>query len=123
MVVEPDAARRHLEDEHTRLEQVRASVENDNLHDESEEESSSGLARMVLQHPADVGSDAFEREKVFSILEQVQAELNDVERALVRLDEGRYGICEACEEAIADERLAAVPATRFCIQHQPDAET
>lgn len=118
-----DAARQNLQAEHTRLESVRTSVENDHLHDESEDESSSELSHMVLQHPADIASDAFEREKDFSILDQVQAELEAVERALARLDEGSYGKCEACGERIADERLAAMPAARFCVAHQGDLET
>jgi RNA polymerase-binding transcription factor DksA len=121
--VDADAARRHLEAEHDRLAHVRESLENDHLHDESEDESSSELSHMVLQHPADVASDAFEREKDFSILDQVQAELADVERALGRLDKGAYGTCDACGRRIGDERLAAVPATRFCVEHQSDAET
>jgi RNA polymerase-binding transcription factor DksA len=120
--VDPEAARSHLEAEHDRLEQIRASIENgDHIHDEAEEDSSSELSHLD-QHPADSASDAFEREKAFSILDQVQAELEDVERALKRLDEGSYGSCQACGGAIGDDRLAAVPATRFCVEHQAAAE-
>jgi RNA polymerase-binding transcription factor DksA len=120
--VEDEAARRHLIDEHDRLERVRATLENEHLHDEPEEDSSGELSH-ADQHPADAASDAFEREKEFSILEQVQAELGDVDRALERLDQGAYGRCDACGAAIADERLAAMPAARFCVQHQGDLET
>ena len=120
--VDEAAARRHLADEHRRLERLRATLENWHLHDEPEEDSSAELSH-VNQHPADAASDAFEREKEFSILEQVEAELADVDRALGRLDSGTYGRCDACGEAIADERLATLPAARFCVQHQADAET
>jgi hypothetical protein len=34
------------------------------------------------------------------------------------LDDGSYGRCASCGEAISDERLEAVPATRFCAEHQ-----
>jgi RNA polymerase-binding transcription factor DksA len=119
--VEDEAARRHLTDEHQRLERLRASLENQRLHDESQEDSSAELSH-VNQHPADTASDAFEREMEFSILEQVEAELADVGRALERLDSGTYGRCDACGAAIADERLATLPAARFCMQHQADAE-
>lgn len=116
------AARRHLTDEQHRLEQLRAALGNDHLGDEPEEDSAAELSH-VDQHPADAASDAFEREKDLSILEQVEATLDDVARALERLDDGTYGRCEACGEAIDDERLAAVPATRFCTRHQGDVET
>lgn len=120
--VDADAARRHLEAENERLHQVRTALENEHLHDEPEEDSSAELSHFD-QHPADAASDAFEREKEFSILDQVQAELDDVERALKRLDDGSYGSCQACGQEIGDERLVAVPAARFCLEHQSAAET
>jgi RNA polymerase-binding transcription factor DksA len=120
--VDAESARRHLESEQDRLAQLRASLDNDRLHDEPEEDSSAELSHFD-QHPADAASDAFEREKVFSILDQVQAELDAVERALKLLDEGTYGRCQACGCDIGDDRLAAVPAARFCISHQAEVET
>ena len=119
--MEPDDARRILDVERDRLEDVRAGFDAEHLRDESEDESQSELSHLA-QHQADVASETFEREKDFSILEQVEAELADVERALRRLDDGTYGTCEACGSTIADERLAAAPAARFCIGHQVMAE-
>ena len=120
--MDDDQARRHLAEEQSRLERLRTSLENEHLHDEPEEDSSAELSHFD-QHPADAASDAFEREKEFSILERVQEELDDVDRALVRLDKGTYGRCDACGEVIADERLATLPAARFCVEHQADLET
>ncbi len=120
--MDDEEARAQLAQEQQRLEHLRATLGNDHLHDEPEEDSSAELSH-VTQHPADAASDAFEREKEFSILEQVEAELGDVDRALARLDNGTYGRCDACGEAIADERLATLPAARFCVQHQGDVET
>jgi RNA polymerase-binding transcription factor DksA len=120
--VEHDQARELLAGEQHRLEGLRTSFDDDHLHSESEDDSVGQLSHLD-QHPADVGSETFEREKDFSILEQVEAELADVERALRRLDDGSYGTCEACGSAIADERLEAMPATRFCVQHQQQAES
>ena len=79
-------------------------------------------SRTSRSTPADVASETFEREKDFSILEQVEAELADVERALRRIDDGSYGKCEACGSEIGDDRLEAMPAARFCIIHQTQAE-
>ncbi len=41
--------------------------------------------------------------------------LRAIEEAIVRLDQGVYGICMDCEEEIAPARLEAVPWTRVCI--------
>jgi len=119
--MEAGDARDHLVHERHRLERLRAGFEAERLHEESSDDSTGELSHLD-QHDADVGSDTFEREKDFSILEQVEAELADVERALRRLDDGSYGHCEACGSAIHDERLAAQPATRFCVAHQEVAE-
>jgi RNA polymerase-binding transcription factor DksA len=118
--VEPDAARRHLEAESERLQQVREAVDDEPPGDGPGDDSPPEPAS--FEHPADAASDAFEREKELSILDEVQAELDDVERALQRLDDGTYGRCEACGGDIGDERLTAVPATRFCLDHQVTAE-
>lgn len=67
---------------------------------------------------ADNGSAVFENEKERSIRHQVVDDLRDVADALARLDAGRYGHCETCSEPIPVECLAAVPATRFCAEHE-----
>src|ERR1700694_4509201 len=110
--MDSQAAREQLEAERQRLEALRDDFVASGLTSQSEEESFSELSSMG-QHQADVGTEAFQHEKDLSILEQVQAELADVEHALHRLDDGSYGTCEACGRAIDDTRLAAVPETRF----------
>ena len=64
------------------------------------------------QHPADSGSDTFEREKDLSILEQLENEVVEVEAALARVDEGTYGIDERTGEPISPDRLEAMPTAR-----------
>lgn len=71
------------------------------------------------QHPADLGTETFEREKDLSILESLERELRDLSAALERIDAGTYGVCEGCEQPIAEERLEAQPAARFCTEHAP----
>src|SRR4029453_8817954 len=119
--VDDPAAREDLADARGRPGPRGSSLENEHLHDEPAQDSAADLSH-VHQHLADTASDAFEREKEFSILEQVEAELADVDRALDRLDVGTYGSCEVCGGAVPDERLAVVPAARFCMDHQGDAE-
>lgn len=50
-------------------------------------------------------------------LRRRQNEMRLIEAALARLDEGEYGYCVTCGEAIEAERLALSPATPFCIAH------
>lgn len=39
-----------------------------------------------------------------------------IDRALAKLDEGTYGLCDACGTEIPEERLEAIPATSQCVQ-------
>jgi RNA polymerase-binding transcription factor DksA len=69
-----------------------------------------------------VAGDALDRESRLVILEQVEAELADIEHALRRLDDGTYGQCEACGDLITDDTLSRSPSTRFCDGHQAVAD-
>jgi len=66
---------------------------------------------------ADSGQVAAEQGEVRVVATTLQEQLDDVEHALVRLDEGTYGTCETCRQPIVAARLEAMPATRFCIEH------
>ncbi|MFE5891217.1 TraR/DksA family transcriptional regulator [Streptomyces sp. NPDC056462] len=44
--------------------------------------------------------------------------LADVEAALTRMDQGRYGTCHLCQRPIARERLMIVPQARYCARCQ-----
>ena len=56
-----------------------------------------------------------------ALLDRLELELEDGARALRRLDEGSYAICEACGQPIGDDRLAISPVTRRCAEHAPAA--
>lgn len=66
---------------------------------------------------ADSGQVAAEQGENRALAGQLRAELEDVERALAKLDAGTYGTCEVCGNPIAPARLEAMPAARFCIDH------
>jgi len=119
--MDEDAIGNRLEAERARLEELRQGFEAEHLQSESESENLSELST-AAQHQADLGTETFNRERDLSILEQVEAELADVEHALARLENGTYGTCEACGRPIDDDRLEAQPATRFCVSDQAAAE-
>lgn len=67
------------------------------------------------EHPADIGSEVFEREKDAGLLELYEFELEKVRDALERLEAGQYGICELCGKDIDPARLERMPHTTLCI--------
>ena len=119
--MDTDSARARLDEERVRLSQLRDDFVAEGLTSESEDDSLGELSSFD-QHQADVGTETFNRERDLSILERVQAELQDIEHALRRLDDGSYGTCEACGKPIVDGRLEAMPAARFCLEDQATAE-
>ena len=50
-------------------------------------------------------------------LDAAERDVDDVEKALGRLDDGTYDRCEVCGAAIADELLEASPTARRCAEH------
>jgi RNA polymerase-binding transcription factor DksA len=115
--MDPEHARQLIVSERDRLETlVRDRETETGIGSDSETASISELSS-VDQHPGDLGTETFEREKDFSILEQLEAEITDLDAALRKIDEGTYGICEVCSKEIEPERLEAIPGARTCIEH------
>ena len=67
------------------------------------------------EHDPEGSTIAFEREQLAALLAHAQAHLTEVDDALARLRDDRYGVCELCGNPVANARLAALPATRWCI--------
>jgi RNA polymerase-binding transcription factor DksA len=66
---------------------------------------------------ADSGQVAAEQGENQALAGQLRDQLEEVERALGKIEQGTYGICEVCGTAIAPLRLEAMPSTRYCIDH------
>jgi RNA polymerase-binding transcription factor DksA len=66
-------------------------------------------------HMADVGTDAYEREKAFLFASSEGRLIMDIDDALRKLYRGEYGRCEICEQPIARARLEAMPYARLCL--------
>lgn len=60
-------------------------------------------------------AQAVERITQVDAARKLDAKLRDVERALVKLDEGTYGVCDACGTGIGAERLEAIPWAVLCV--------
>lgn len=72
-------------------------------------------ARLSI-HMADAGTDNFEQEFTLSLLATDGDTLEAIEAALVRIEEGRYGLCEECQNPIPKRRLQALPHTPHCVK-------
>ena len=53
-------------------------------------------------------------------LAHLETRYNNIKRALKKIEDGTYGVCEVSQEPIEAERLAANPAARTCIAHRED---
>ena len=111
-------ARARLDEERDRLSRTLAELEEQS---DAQKESLQELS-VYDQHQGDIGTETFEMEKDASIIESVRAALEDIEAATARLDAGTYGTCQRCGEPIADDRLEAMPAARYCLEHQAEVE-
>lgn len=99
---------------------LKITEENTNIKENAKE--SSGELSMYDNHPADMGTVLFEREKDLALHEHAESELSKVEDALLAIDKGSYGVCKVCNTVIPFERLEAVPYTALCIEHAKEGE-
>jgi len=64
---------------------------------------------------ADAGTKTFEREHEMSLTNNSRGLLLQAERALARIDDGTYGVCESCGQPIGKARLQAFPRATLCV--------
>jgi DnaK suppressor protein len=81
-----------------------------------EEESGEMNSAAGDQHLADHASEMLERELDWTLEENAERILAEIGDALARIEEGTYGVCAACGEAISEDRLAAVPYATLCVE-------
>ncbi len=102
-----------LEEERVRLDrQLLSIVEDSFAATQSDTSGDVGLD----DEPADAGTATFEREKDLSIENNVRDLLHKIDRALKRMDDGTYGICDICGKPIEKARMKALPHADLCIK-------
>jgi DnaK suppressor protein len=70
----------------------------------------------------DLASEERDREISFILSDRERSKVKNIDDALERIEEGSYGVCDACGLEIAEERLTAMPFTRLCRDCQQDQE-
>ena len=71
---------------------------------------------------ADAAFDAGSEEIASQLAELEARELSQIERALARMKQGTYGLCEVCQTKIPVARLNALPYSTTCVKCQRDME-
>jgi len=72
----------------------------------------------ATQDPADMAANAYTKELLVSMSDNDRQLLNLIDEALERIEEGSYGKCVRCGEALPEKRLDAVPWARHCVRCQ-----
>lgn len=82
-------------------------------------------AASIIEPGGDIYDQASsERDRELGLLlgDREREKLHNIEEALLRIDEGEYGVCEECDEDIPLGRLKAMPFTRHCVKCKSDLE-
>ena len=87
----------------------------------SQKESSGDLSGYSF-HMADMASDSYDRELSLNIASEEQEFLYEIDDALKRIKEGKFGLCVSCNKKIPQKRLNAVPYAKYCIQCKSEEE-
>lgn len=80
------------------------------------------LRQQTVGDIVDAALDSAQDEISSQLAEVESRELASIEKALERMNEGSFGVCEGCNQKIAAARLSALPYATFCIDCQREME-
>jgi len=89
------------------------SIVRENL--KSQKEASGDLSGYSY-HMADMASDSYERELSLNIATEERKVIYEIDEALKRIKDGKYGICLSCDKKIPLKRLNALLYAKYCIK-------
>jgi RNA polymerase-binding protein DksA len=117
--IDTDRFREALLEERARVE---AAIQN--LHDENPGTlaEDAGEETAYDNHLADTATETYDRELDYSLEENSEHVLAEIDAALNRIEAGTYGTCTNCGKQIAEERLEALPWATLCIDCARDRE-
>lgn len=81
-----------------------------------------GELSLIDNHPADVGTEVYERSRDVAQHDRLLHKIEAIDAALERFDKGEYGKCEHCRHEIPFERLEALPYTTVCAECSREEE-
>jgi DnaK suppressor protein len=74
------------------------------------------------EEPADAGTATFEREKDLSLVNNIHDLMDRIDKALGKMDDGTYGLCDRCGKPIEKLRLKALPYANLCLKDKQAEE-
>ena len=102
----------------TKLNEVAHELDDikDNLETNTRGTASLSQDSVYSVHMADAGTDSYEREKGFHFMNRETDYYKFLIKALERINDGSFGVCNICEELIPEERMIEVPNATKCVQ-------
>jgi RNA polymerase-binding protein DksA len=118
MAIDIEKYRTRILAEKERLEADRARLtDTEGVSDEAGE-----MADADINHPADTGTETFERAKDAALAANIDGLLAQVDEALAKMGAGTYGTCDRCGKPIGVARLEAIPYATLCVDCQDYVE-
>lgn len=105
----------------SRLEELRNQITRQ-LQGSTEEVKKPDESTGYSQHQADQGTDDFDRTISLEVTNQEYGLLKQIERALEKIDEETYGVCDLSGEEIPKARLEAIPYATMTVKAQEQLE-
>ena len=87
----------------------------DDLNDNSKGNASLAQDSVYSVHMADAGTDSYEREKGFHLMNRENDYIQLLHLAIDRIESGVFGICKVCGSKISEERMMEVPNATKCV--------
>jgi DnaK suppressor protein len=116
------------EGQDTKWQEIRLILEklkNDTLREIRKSVKNGTEAVAAIEPGGDIYDQASsERDRELGLLlgDREREKIHSIDEALLRIDDGEYGICEECDEDIPLGRLKAMPFTRHCVRCKSDLE-
>ena len=109
--------KKKLDEEKTRLEEQLSKIATRNPKNSEDWEMRPGELNVLASDPSEMADTVEEYGNIMAIGAEIEHRLNEVDAALKRIEENKYGVCKTEGCAIEEERLEADSAAATCIKH------
>ncbi|MDD3374831.1 MAG: TraR/DksA family transcriptional regulator [Candidatus Omnitrophica bacterium] len=104
-------------------EKITSDIRQISKNSSSSDRGESGDISGHVMHLADVATDMYDREFSLGLASNDRELLSKIDKALKRIEDGVFGICEECDGPIREIRLKALPYVENCLKCQEKLES